>query len=500
MLAFVTVGSTKFDALVQATISEPVLTALHSKGFVRVVLQRGNSDFDLGCGAPTPDSLTIRKAGVDIETWMFKPSIQDDIEHADLVISHGGSGTVLDVLRSGKPLIVVPNPTLMDNHQEELALQLDSLDHLRATSVDDLPATIASFDLNALIPFPAFDGSKFRRLVDEMMGFTGPGHVTDLVHDVVRSAWRRLSMRSVTPASVAGDFQAYEDQHVHAVYDQIATHFSSTRYKVGYWSCTTPQGGSPLILSIQPWPIIAKFISDLPSGWIGLDSGTGNGKYLPLPAHRSGSVLTVGLDRSRSLLLIARNAGGELTAPVVREVVWGDVLDNGWRAGAFDYAISIATIHHLASYERRRLAVERLLQCVSPAHGRIMIYVWAIEQDELSKRVIPVDVSIKVPSSPSGKDVFVPWVMSQQGPARNQATKLPVENALGNSGTIAEAPVYHRYYHMFAKGELTRLTCETAQGMGLVVGPPEEGRRGIEIIQDGWERSNYYVELRCWKT
>jgi len=286
-------------------------------------------------------------------------------------------------------------------------------------------------------------------------------------------------MKSVAPASVAGDLQAYEDQHVHAVYDQIATHFSSTRYK--------------------PWPIIAKFISDLPSGWIGLDSGTGNGKYLPLPTDRPGSVLTVGLDRSRSLLLIARNARGEPTAPVIREVVWGDVLDNGWRAGAFDYAISIATIHHLASYERRRLAVQRLLQCVSPAHGRILIYVWAIEQDELSKRVIPTDSTIEDPLSPSGKDVFVPWVMSQQGTAPNQATKQPVKNAAENPGTIVEVPVYHRYYHMFAKGELTRLTCEAARGVGLVIGPPEDGRRGIEIIQDGWERSNYYVELRCWK-
>ncbi|KAF8136631.1 glycosyltransferase family 1 protein [Boletus edulis] len=172
MLVFVTVGSTKFDALVQATISEPVLTALHTKGFVQVVLQRGNSILDPDCGASTQDSLTTRKAGVDIEAWKFKPSIQDEIERADLVISHAGSGTILDVLRSGKPLIVVPNPTLMDNHQEELALQLDRLGHLRATSVDDLPKTIGSFDANALVPFPAFDGSKFRRLVDEMMGFT----------------------------------------------------------------------------------------------------------------------------------------------------------------------------------------------------------------------------------------------------------------------------------------------------------------------------------------
>jgi tRNA (uracil-5-)-methyltransferase TRM9 len=111
-----------------------------------------------------------------------------------------------------------------------------------------------------------------------------------------------------------------------------------------------------------------------------------------------------------------------------------------------------------------------------------------MEQDELSKRIIP----------PDGSDVFVPWVMSQ-GTAPNQTTKQPVKNPPGNPGTIVNAPVYHRYYHMFAKGELTRLTCEAAQGMGLVIGPPEEGRRGIEIIQDGWERSNYYVELRCWK-
>jgi len=284
-------------------------------------------------------------------------------------------------------------------------------------------------------------------------------------------------MKRVTPASVIGDFQAYEDQHVHDVYDQIATHFSSTRYK--------------------PWPIIAKFIADLPLGWIGLDSGTGNGKYLPLPADRPGSVLTVGLDRSRNLLLIARNAGSEPSAPVVREVVWGDVLDNGWRAGAFDYAISIATIHHLASYERRKLAVQRLLQCVSPAHGRILIYVWAIDQDELSRRVMPTEDSIgDAPSD--GKDVFVPWVMSQQATAPNQAAKLLARAAPVNSGTIIDPPVYHRYYHMFAEGELRRLTYGAAQEIGLVVGPPEEGKRGIEIVQDGWERSNYYVELRCW--
>ncbi|OQO00012.1 hypothetical protein B0A48_14215 [Cryoendolithus antarcticus] len=53
---------------------------------------------------------------------------------------------------------------------------------------------------------------------------------------------------------------SYEEQHVHSVYEEIAPHFSSTRYK--------------------PWPIIESYLQNLLSGSIGLDIGCGNGKYL----------------------------------------------------------------------------------------------------------------------------------------------------------------------------------------------------------------------------
>ncbi|OAX43522.1 hypothetical protein K503DRAFT_680860 [Rhizopogon vinicolor AM-OR11-026] len=279
-------------------------------------------------------------------------------------------------------------------------------------------------------------------------------------------------MKPVKSVTVVDDPQIHEDQYVHAVYDQIASHFSSTRYK--------------------PWPIIAKFLSDLPTGWIGLDSGAGNGKYLPLPADRPGCILTIGLDRSRNLLQIAQHAGSEPGRLITREVVWGDVLGSGWRSGVFDYAISIATIHHLASHGRRKLAVQRLLQAVSPVHGRVLIYVWAIEQDELSKRSIPTSDTDGSNPHPTGEDVFVPWVMSRQ---HKQDT--PVVPTL-----VAETPVYNRYYHMFANGELKQLAVQAAEEFGLVIGPRgsvyDEGCRGIEIVQEGWERSNYYVELRRW--
>ena len=37
-----------------------------------------------------------------------------------------GSGSILDALRIGVPLIVVPNPELLDNHQVELAKELSA--------------------------------------------------------------------------------------------------------------------------------------------------------------------------------------------------------------------------------------------------------------------------------------------------------------------------------------------------------------------------------------
>ncbi|KAI1795809.1 S-adenosyl-L-methionine-dependent methyltransferase [Ganoderma leucocontextum] len=302
-------------------------------------------------------------------------------------------------------------------------------------------------------------------------------------------------MPDVQPTTVSSKSpRSYEDAHVHAIYDQIAPHFSSTRYK--------------------PWPIIATFLASLSTGWIGVDLGTGNGKYLPLPADRPGSVWTIGLDRSVNLLKIAKRAGD-----VDREVVWADVLDNPWRPGAFDYAISIATIHHLASPVRRKIAVQRLLEAIAPVHGRGLIYVWAIEQDELSKRSIPTRPSQDGSQSGTfaltgkGRDVFVPWVLSQPTEPKPKTGKQ-CKKTQATSPEDSESPVvvpetppqvFNRYYHMFSQGELTELVMEAALDMRLVVGQPPEMDtpgmkiRGLEIVQDGWERSNYYVELRRWE-
>ncbi|KAG7092372.1 hypothetical protein E1B28_008731 [Marasmius oreades] len=439
MLAFVTVGSTRFDSLVNCVFSQPVLSSLRDKGYTQLIIQCGNSELDLRYLLQERDVFASENYGIHIECWKYKPSLRGEYERADLVISHAGSGSILEVLRLGKPLIVVPNASLLDDHQQELATALEEMNHLKVSTISDLARNIAQFKPDSFSQFPAYDGSRS----SSVMNFFE-------FHHHLRF-YLRL-MKSVIATSVSGDPQEYENNHVHVVYDQIAPHFSSTRYR--------------------PWPIIAKFLSDIPSGWVGFDSGTGNGKYLPLPLDSPGKIWTIGLDRSRNLLEIARSAGDGNT---IREVICGDVLNNVWRDNVFDYAISIATIHHLATPTRRKEAVQRLLQAVSHIHGRVLIYVWATEQDDFSKRRIP-----NLDSS-SGSDVFVPWVIPKVKPEEN-------------------AQVFNRYYHMFAGGELLMLVTEAAQEIGLQVGPQEmaSARNGIEILQRGWERSNHYVELRFW--
>lgn len=172
MHAFVTVGSTRFDDLVRQALSPAVLDALRAKKYTTVAVQCGNSDFETAGYTQQGDVWTRELGdGGSVEVWRFKPSLKEEYERADLVISHAGSGTILDVLRLNKPLIVVPNSTLMDDHQQELATALASRGHVKDSTVSELAQTISDLDPSTLVPFPAFDGSRFREILDEEMGF-----------------------------------------------------------------------------------------------------------------------------------------------------------------------------------------------------------------------------------------------------------------------------------------------------------------------------------------
>lgn len=88
--AFVTVGSTKFDGLVQKALSESTLRAFRDKGFSHLVVQAGNSSL------PPAWDVTKQETKKDIDgllvtVWRFKPSLDEEMQPADLVVSHAGA-------------------------------------------------------------------------------------------------------------------------------------------------------------------------------------------------------------------------------------------------------------------------------------------------------------------------------------------------------------------------------------------------------------------------
>ncbi|CAF4575020.1 unnamed protein product, partial [Rotaria magnacalcarata] len=67
----------------------------------------------------------IDNISIPIEYYQYKDSIENDIQQADIVISHAGAGTILQALEAHKPLLVVVNEKLMNNHQLEIANEME---------------------------------------------------------------------------------------------------------------------------------------------------------------------------------------------------------------------------------------------------------------------------------------------------------------------------------------------------------------------------------------
>ncbi|OAA59308.1 tRNA methyltransferase [Cordyceps fumosorosea ARSEF 2679] len=300
-----------------------------------------------------------------------------------------------------------------------------------------------------------------------------------------------------SPAATADVAEAYESTHVHAVYEAIAPHFSSTRH--------------------SPWPRVAAYLEAQRPGAVGLDVGCGNGKYLDV----NPSLHMLGSDRSGELVRLARSRGSgnnnSAAASITRlkptssrteqrdnasednakgsdlgcisggtEVAVADGLALPYRLGAFDFVICIAVVHHLSTRARRVEAIGELLSRLRPSsssppatasasvpptptpgsgdddkdpaaatttttdmattRATCLVFVWALEQAS----------SRRGWNESSEQDTLVPWVMRAKG--------RPNET-------------FQRYYHLYKKGELE----EDIVAAGGVV------------EESGYERDNWWA-------
>jgi hypothetical protein len=201
-----------------------------------------------------------------------------------------------------------------------------------------------------------------------------------------------------------------------------------------------------------------------------------------------------------------------------------DATELPYRSGVFDAVICIAVLHHLSTVERRLDALTEMVR-VCRQGALIMVQVWALEQEEGSKRrfeqqdalvpwqfremgksYAPVTTwDTVIGSKDEGKEQRQGGQVQRHGERQHGATQHGEtqcgENQQGGKQTEQQreeqqqqqqqqpplqqgsVQVYQRYCHMYQQGELEGL-CALIQG--------------AEILheQSGKQRSNWQVVLR----
>ncbi|GAA5878496.1 hypothetical protein JCM1840_005528 [Sporobolomyces johnsonii] len=187
--AILTVGSTRFDPLVSSFLQPAILSALASHGVDRVLAQVGNSELPPGW-----ELGTVRREGVECEVVRFSGDLEEWMGRADVVVSHAGAGSILSFLRplpapssssdqtppsNHRQLILVPNSTLMDSHQSDLADEMEkkawAIVCRQPIDLLDALCSLVNGGTRATGPsstaYPELDKTTVQRLLDETLGY-----------------------------------------------------------------------------------------------------------------------------------------------------------------------------------------------------------------------------------------------------------------------------------------------------------------------------------------
>jgi len=131
------------------------------------------------------------------------------------------------------------------------------------------------------------------------------------------------------------------------------------------------------------WDVIINFNKSIKPNSKILDAGCGNGKNMVYLQNEGHTVK--GIDFSNSLLNICKEKS--------LDVEYADIKKLPYKNETFDYVISIAVIHHLSSYYEQHAAINELLR-VTKKGGKVLFTVWAVEQDEHSKRDLELGANL----------------------------------------------------------------------------------------------------------
>lgn len=173
-ILFTTGATVTFEPLLQRVVTDAFLAFL-ARHFDEVVIQYGNEtglkaffnsliqstrvveDYEIVNDTNDKAVTRFEKGGHAITVFGFATDIHAHIEHADVVVSHAGTGSILDALKANKPLVAVVNELLMDNHQAEVADELQRTNKLIKVTSGELPSGALEKAIEEIVEGRVFD-------------------------------------------------------------------------------------------------------------------------------------------------------------------------------------------------------------------------------------------------------------------------------------------------------------------------------------------------------
>jgi len=149
MKVFVTVGTTKFDAMI--------------KSLDRLFNQKPYSHYEVLF--QIADGEYIPKSNNYVA---MLSNIEEVYQEHDLVITHAGAGSIFRLLELRKKIIIIPNVDRIDTHQTDIAKYMG--DHQHALICNDLLALSKQISLSSTFKYVPYLKESFFK-ADEIADF-----------------------------------------------------------------------------------------------------------------------------------------------------------------------------------------------------------------------------------------------------------------------------------------------------------------------------------------
>jgi tRNA (uracil-5-)-methyltransferase TRM9 len=201
-----------------------------------------------------------------------------------------------------------------------------------------------------------------------------------------------------------------------STYDHFALHFNETRKAI--------------------WSRVGKFLDMIPKYSLVADVGCGNGKYT---RYR------------QDIFVIANDICVPLLDTIEKSSSYDCCVADGlflpYKANSFQYAISIAVLHHISDYESRLKFITNIINILEPG-GKLLFTVWALEQTIKPKWIY----------KGNNGDYLIPWL--------DKYTKQ----------------TFYRFYHLFSYDEIKQFV---------------NALENVIVCDIVFEKDNWCVELQA---